>query len=404
MGACCISRERENIVPCREQFGKYFTPRSSGGDDDGAGSLNKHAGLRAFCPERVHGKINERYEFNKSDSIGSGQFGTVFLAKDKRYNQRIVAIKKIWTSSSTQQMREEFSRERSVMQELDHPNICKLLETWDEGRFMYFVMEYCAGKEIFLRITDSGAIHEKASCDIVKQVASALNHAHGRGIAHRDIKAENVVFCTDDDECRDIKVIDWGIAFFFQEAKMRSTVGSTLYIAPEVLDPASVHKGYTCACDAFSLGVLTYIMLSGRMPFWGNIGKQLGAKQKEEYPMKGETWNTVSDEAKDLIRSLLKSNPQERLTMDAVMEHPWLNGGAQTTEVVVSKEVLHNLNNFCNTSRLKASKRTADFPRSRRLDRVRRNDPPRRVRTIPARVSSDANPTHVPRGLSARTE
>jgi len=166
--------------------------------------------------------IRKRYDFKNSDSIGSGQSGSVFLARDKHYNQRVVAIKKIWARGSTLQMRDEFSRESAIMQTLDHPNICKLLETYDEGRFMYFVMEYCAGKEVFARITDSGRICETASADISRQVASALNHAHQKGIAHRDIKPENVVFVTDDEKCNDIKVIDWGIGFFFHQGKMRS--------------------------------------------------------------------------------------------------------------------------------------------------------------------------------------
>jgi len=346
MGNCCASRERDDgLEPAdKKATGLALTPRSECGDET--------TGLRSFCPQRVHLSVRNRYEFNDSDSIGCGQSGTVFVARDKRYNQRVVAIKKVWTKNSTQQLRDEFNRERSIMQELDHPNICKLLETYDEGRFMYFVMEYCAGKEVFVRISDSGAICETVSADIVKQVASALNHAHAKGIAHRDIKPENVVFVTDDEKCNDIKVIDWGIGFFFNQAKMHSAVGSQLYIAPEVLTARSAHEGYSCACDAFSLGVMTYVMLAGRVPFWGNVAQQLDAKQKGQYPMENKVWNGVSDAAQDFIRSLLKPNPEERLAMDAVMVHPWLEGGAQKTELVTRTQVLSNISRVCDTSRL----------------------------------------------------
>jgi len=110
------------------------------------------------------------------------------------------------------------------MKELDHPNICKLLETYEQGRFMFFVMEYCAGKEVFDRIMDVGLIEEVSTAKIIQQTVSALLYAHTNGIAHRDIKPENIVFCNDDADCDLIKVIDWGLVFFFGQGRMSSAV------------------------------------------------------------------------------------------------------------------------------------------------------------------------------------
>jgi len=242
------------------------------------------------------------------------------------------------------------------MNELDHPNVCRLLESYDDKTSMYFVMEYCAGKDLLLRIVETSGIEERTSADIVRQVASALRHAHGKGIAHRDVKPENVVFCSDDVTCNDVKVIDWGIGFFFERASMHSSVGTSMYMAPEVAQAsvrkASVRTGYTCACDAFGLGVMTYVMLAGKKPFWGNTRAELYSKLQEEYPMSGKDWDSASDVAKDFVQSLLRSDPAKRLTMDGALEHPWLKGAAQKTEQAVSCRVFMNLRTFCNKSRL----------------------------------------------------
>jgi len=238
------------------------------------------------------------------------------------------------------------------MKELDHPNICKLLETYEQGRFMFFVMEYCAGKEVFDRIMDVGLIEEVSTAKIIQQTASALLYAHTNGIAHRDIKPENIVFCNDDADCDLIKVIDWGLGFFFGQGRMSSAVGSLTYAAPEVLQ-AKAGKIYTSACDVWSLAVMTYVMLSGKPPFWGNQMQQLQSMKKMIYPLSDGTWKSTSAEAKDFIRKLLISDPRTRPTMDQALAHPWLRGAAQNQDGsgTVSQQVLSNLRQFNNTSK-----------------------------------------------------
>jgi len=271
----------------------------------------------------------------------------VFVAKDRESSNRLVAIKKVVVMDNDPDKKRLFQKESEIMKQLDHPHICKLLETYDQGKFMFFVMEYCAGQDVFDHIQDNDMIDEGTTADIIRQTASALRYAHSMGIAHRDIKPENVVFCNNDADCNDIKVIDWGVGYFFGSGRMTSAVGSMAYAGPEVLQAS---KGYTSACDAWSLGVMTYVMLCGKPPFWGNHKQQLRAMKKETYPISDETWQEVSVAAKDMVQKLLKAKPDQRLTMDEVLNHPWLTGSTQKTENKVSKKVLCNLKNFTHTS------------------------------------------------------
>jgi len=314
--------------------------------EGGAPSVTSHFNLGAFMPERVNAEISKRYDIDARE-IGSGGYGKVFVAKDREMKNRLVAIKKVIIYD--EEKKKAFQKEVLIMKELDHPNICKLLETYEQGRFMFFVMEYCEGREVFDRIMDHGMIAEKTTADIVRQSASALNYAHKKGIAHRDMKPENICFCTQDPNDNHIKVIDWGLGFYFGQARMVSAVGSLTYAAPEVLEARDV-EGYTSACDLWSIGVLAYVMLCGKPPFWGNYTDQLKKMKKETYPMSDSTWQAVSKDAKDLIRGLLKNNPKDRLPLDAVLKHPWLRNAAGSIDATIGRQVLSNMKQFSNTS------------------------------------------------------
>mmetsp|Transcript_16931 Transcript_16931/g.43149 ORF Transcript_16931/g.43149 Transcript_16931/m.43149 type:complete len:614 (+) Transcript_16931:105-1946(+) len=314
--------------------------------EGGVSHVNSRFDLKTFMPERVNAEISKRYDIDQRE-IGSGGYGKVFVAKDREMKNRLVAIKKVIIHD--QEKKKAFQKEIDIMKALDHPNICKLLETYEQGRFMFFVMEFCEGREVFDRIMDHGMIAEKTTKDIVRQSASALNYAHNKGIAHRDMKPENICFCTNDPHDNHIKVIDWGLGFYFGQARMVSAVGSLTYAAPEVLEAREL-DGYTSACDLWSLGVVTYVMLCGKPPFWGNFNEQLKRMKKETYPMTDSTWQGVSKEAKDLIRSLLKNSPKDRLALEGVLKHPWLKSADNQIDSSIGREVLSNMKQFCNTS------------------------------------------------------
>lgn len=153
-----------------------------------------------------------------------------------------------------------------ILTTLDHPNIVKYYQTYEEGKYLYLVMEYCPGGELFDRIAAHGdkAFNESEAASIMQKLLRAINHCHAWGVTHRDIKPENIMYGADGE----IKLIDFGLSKAVAEAggtsRRLSTVAGTLaYMAPEVMTEKYDPKH----CDIWSLGVLLYLLLSGYLPF-----------------------------------------------------------------------------------------------------------------------------------------
>lgn len=326
---------------------------------------------RTFLPERFEVDVSHRYSLDKL-ALGEGGYGQVFIAKDLESDRR-VAVKKV-TKTSDKARNEAFYSEVKLMKELDHPNICKLLETFEQDRNIFFVMEFCEGGELFERIVNLGFIDEELSAGILGQVAAALYYAHGKKIAHRDIKPENIVFCSTSANDQSVKVIDWGLGICFGDQVMRTAVGSFTYAAPEVVQCRG-NNAYTKECDLWSLGVVMYIMLCGKPPFWGHQAVHLRRAMAEEYPMSRPPWDKISNAAKDLVRKLLKANPEERLPIEEVIAHPWLSATERVANTTEIESVLENLKQFSNSSRFQALcvaavARQLDHRHLRRIHRV----------------------------------
>jgi serine/threonine protein kinase len=157
------------------------------------------------------------------------------------------------------------------------------------------------------------------------------------GIVHRDIKPENLLFSTNDPATAIIKVSDFGLARTISEDDFaHTTCGTPGYVAPEILE----QHPYKSSCDLWSIGVVLYILLSGSPPFYDDDNFVLFEKIKNvEYNFDAPVWKSISPEAKDIIRRLLVKDPDERLTPDEVLTHPWIVGDCKTKDIGAIKEM-----------------------------------------------------------------
>uniref|UniRef100_A0A2D4KM34 non-specific serine/threonine protein kinase n=1 Tax=Micrurus paraensis TaxID=1970185 RepID=A0A2D4KM34_9SAUR len=224
-------------------------------------------------------------------------------------------------------------------QEMDHhwrasgcPHIVHILEVYENihhgKRCLLIIMECMEGGELFTRIQERGdqAFTEKEASEIMRDIGTAIQHLHGMNIAHRDVKPENLLYTSKEKESV-LKLTDFGFAkeTTIQNA-LQTPCYTPYYVAPEVLGPEKYDK----SCDMWSLGVIMYILLCGFPPFYSNTGQAISPGMKRrirmgQYGFPNPEWSEVSDEAKQLIRLLLKTDPTERMTISQFMNHPWIN-------------------------------------------------------------------------------
>jgi len=266
------------------------------------------------------GDVEELYELGKE--IGQGGFSVVYRAKRIK-DGSIFAIKRITKDEEGVDI-ELLKREIYIMKKVDHPNILKLYEVYEDTEYFWLVLELVEGLELFDKIVDRGNYSEKDAANIVKQIVEAVKYLHENDIVHRDLKPENLL-SAGEGENEIVKVADFGFAKNFGEEKLITSCGSPGYVAPEVL----TEDTYTNAVDMWSVGVIIYILLSGYPPFYDESPPKIFKKITEaKYDFNDPAWEHVSDLAKDLIRKLLVRDPEERLTAGQCLSHAWLTGGA----------------------------------------------------------------------------
>ncbi|KAI4838984.1 calcium-dependent protein kinase 3 [Plasmodium brasilianum] len=287
------------------------------------------------------GNLDDFYNLSE-EPIGKGTYGCVYKATDKMLKisraVKVVSKKKLKNIP-------RFRQEIDIMKNLDHPNVIKLLETFEDEEQIYLVMELCTGGELFDKIVKKGSFSEIYSSFIMKQIYSVLNYLHIRNICHRDIKPENFLFYDKSPESL-IKIIDFGLASYFSDInlEMKTKAGTPYYVAPQVLAGSYDYK-----CDIWSTGVLFYILLCGYPPFYGESDHEiLIMVKKGEYNFKGKEWDNVTQEAKDLIKCCLTMDPRKRISASEALKHPWFKKkkGAFNLDVKMDIHVLENFKNY----------------------------------------------------------
>ena len=253
--------------------------------------------------------------------IGEGSYGKVYSAVHNQSNQpRAIKIINKRSIRDTK-IRFKFINEITILKMLDHPNIIKLYEFFEDTRNYYLVTEYLTGGELLDFILKHKVISEQETASYIKQLLSSVAYLHSRNIVHRDIKLENMIFESAEAGSA-LKLIDFGTSVIRSPMRnMRHCKGTISYLAPEV-----IQNKYTEKCDIWSVGVCMYVLLSGKMPFGGRDDKEvLDCIVRGQYKLTGTEWVAVSPQAKDLIRKLIDSNPNTRISAQAALSHEWFS-------------------------------------------------------------------------------
>jgi calcium-dependent protein kinase len=199
---------------------------------------------------------------------------------------------------------------------MDHPHLARLLDVYESEQHLDLVMEHLEGGELFDRVKNKKRFSERDTAEVTWQMLLALNYMHELEIVHGDIKLENWMYSQKDKN--HLKLIDFGFS------KMRGQVsekacGTIAYIAPEVLELHFGPEG-----DMWSLGVIVFVLLSGNMPFTGTEQQKLQSISRGEYTMKRERWASISADAIDFVRKLLKVEPSRRMRAEDALKHTFI--------------------------------------------------------------------------------
>ncbi|KAI5737364.1 hypothetical protein M8J76_012789 [Diaphorina citri] len=223
-----------------------------------------------------------------------------------------------------------------------HPNIVNLHCVFQDEVHTYLVLELLKGGELLDRIRQKGrcGFTENEASRIMRQLVAAVHFMHSRGVVHRDLKPENLLFS--DPAGDNIKVVDFGFACLKRES-LHTPCFTLQYAAPEVLRQDK--SGYDENCDLWSLGVILYTMLCGRVPFHArsrdDSALSIMARIKEgQFNFDAEAWSTVSSEAKELTKSLLTVNPAQRIRMIDLLSNPWTNGCDVSSTPLMTPDIL----------------------------------------------------------------
>ena len=280
--------------------------------------------------KKFHSVYNLKY-----NPIGCGISGQVHLATHLLTN-KTRAIKIIHKEELPAHVISNRSvlKEVEILKTVDHPNVVKIFEYFEDRNDYYIVMEYCKGGDLFTKIEELKRFTEKQAAQVLEQIISAIIYLHSKNIIHRDLKPENIIIENSEEEFLRVKVIDFDTATFYNiNERLRGLCGTIYYMAPEV-----VYGEYDEKCDVWSLGVIMYMLLSGNAPFSGpDEDSILKSISRAHLPMDNPVWSFVSDEAKDLLSLLLVKDPKRRISLKNAYQHPWFQ-----------KYRLIQSNNICN--------------------------------------------------------
>ena len=318
----------------------------------GCGLGHQNLGARSITPKQLiqsSGRfVAENVKTFKQcykikEELGAGAYATVMSAIH-RNTGALRAVKIIPKSRiSSKVARETFLHEVDMLREMDHPNIVRVFEYFQDEKYIYIVMELCAGGELLDIILKKKVLSEQQAAKYMQQILSGVVYCHSKHIVHRDLKPENLIFQSDSEDSL-LKIIDFGTSVLYtSRKKLRRRLGTIYYLAPEILK-----SSYDEKCDVWSCGVILYVLLSGKMPFMGEDDEDIFRKIEEGlFSMEGPEWTEVSEPAKLIVRKMLKVDPRKRASAEQILYEPWVQQAAvPVPQRDYFSSVMSNLSSF----------------------------------------------------------
>lgn len=293
--------------------------------------------------------ISKLQDYDQAKKIGSGTFSDVILCNHIP-TQTKRALKIVHKAGLTYHQKDNvfLLKEIHILKLLDHPNILKCFEVFEDELKFYVAIEYCPCGDLFKEILSMQIFTESQAAGIIFQLLSALSYCHEKRVIHRDVKPENILVLENTNGLS-IKLGDFGSSCIIdQQTPIRGCFGSSYYLAPEVLK-----SSYNEKCDIWSVGIIMYILLTGSPPYKGRDSKSIILEVKNSpFELTEEKVFGLSHDSIDLLQKLLKLDPDQRIPASEAVQHPWINNH-RNYKGDSMKIALNNLRNFNNQSRLK---------------------------------------------------
>merc|ERR1712176_1166403 len=269
--------------------------------------------LAMSMPSEIFLPTFSLHDINVGKRLGAGKFGNVYVSRERR-SGFLFALKVLDKAQLLKhKVEHQLRREIEIQSHCRHVNILRLYNYFHDEKRVYLMLETAPGGELYGLLQSRGSFSEARSAWYFKQMVEAIAYCHNKRIIHRDIKPENILIGLKDT----LKIADFGWAVHAPSSRRATFCGTLDYLPPEMVHS----KKYCHNVDVWGLGVLLYEFLCGKPPFEDNSEKGTYKRIKTGTPVFPPQ---ITKEAKDLITRLLAKDPRERMTLEAVLEHPWV--------------------------------------------------------------------------------
>ncbi|CAO0803394.1 unnamed protein product [Mucor circinelloides] len=265
--------------------------------------------------------LESTYKVTKK-TLGVGSFAVVKECVHRSTGQSFAL--KIILKKAIAGKEHMLSSELDILKQVRHPHIVSMHNLYESIDAVYIVTDLASGGELFQQLLKKGTYTEKDASNLTRQMLEGLQYLHERDIVHRDMKPENLLFQTAGDDSN-LMITDFGLSKILkaQDDILTTACGTPGYVAPEVL----LQTGHNKPVDLWSVGVILFTLLSGYTPFWGEDQASLFESiMSGQYEYDEEYWSDISDSARNLIDRLLTFDPNNRITAEEALQHPWITG------------------------------------------------------------------------------